>query len=334
MKESLLSIVIPIYNGKKRIARCLESVLQQSYKTLEVILIDDGSSDGSYEYVQQFVKDNNINSFIIKMFQNENQGAAATRNFGISQASGEWVTFIDQDDYIEEDYCKNYMDYVCNSDVDIVVGGYERVSETGESIRVVSLKGECWDPFMVVAPWAHLYRLSFLRDNNISFLSTYIGEDVYYNLIAYACTKKIGVLIDNIQYKWVFNKESVSNSRQNKVSKKNNPIFLLDTIHDFYNKIDGQNCIDKEKREYYFTRYIIWYELFTVKGSNRAEYRDRINELFSWLEKEYPKYMKNPYIRRRIKGEDRMIYLSVVVMLTLRRFHLDLPVLSLLTSRK
>lgn len=332
--SKLLSIIVPIYNGKKSIYRCLDSIYRQTYSNLELILIDDGSKDDSYEYVNKYIEERKNTNIVVKIYRNTNQGVSKTRNFGINIATGEWITFIDQDDYIDDNYCDSYMSFINECDADIVVGGYERVSEAGEEIRKVVLKDDVWDSYMVVSPWAHIYKKSFLIEHNLHFLSTYIGEDVYFNLTAYACTKKIAILKENCGYKWVFNKDSVSNSKQNKVSEKNNPLFLLKSIHAFYKEMEIENCIDNQIREYFFIRYVIWYELFTVKGSCKIEFLDRMNEIFSWLQKEYPDYLKNPYTKRKIKGEDGKIFLSVVVMLNLKKLHLDKFFLSIFTDKR
>lgn len=97
---------------------------------------------------------------------------------------GEWIGFIDQDDYISRDYIKKYVLSIQNSEksgykVDVLVGGYDRVADNGKVIRHEVLKGKNWDKYVVVSPWAHLYRRQFLIDNNIYFLETKIGEDVF-----------------------------------------------------------------------------------------------------------------------------------------------------------
>jgi glycosyltransferase involved in cell wall biosynthesis len=311
--DQKLSVIVPVYNGGERIEKCLKSILEQTYLHLEIIVIDDGSKDDSFLVSKKVLEKYNKNNFTVKLETQENKGAACTRNKGIMMASGEWVTFVDQDDYITPDYCEQYMRET-DENQDIVVGGYERVSDSGKVLRKVVLSGTEWDAFMVVAPWAHFYRKDFLVDNKIQFLSTYIGEDVYFNMVAYSHTSRIKILSGNCDYKWVNNKDSVSNSRQNRVTEKNNPLFLLRSIHEEYSNHESMNCISHDIREYYFLRYVVWYALFTVRGSDKRAYRDRINELFSWLQETYPEYRKNCYLRHRMKGEARSIYLAVLIV--------------------
>jgi len=317
-----LSIIIPVYNGERRIQECLRSVFRQTYDNLEVIVIDDGSKDQSYEKIKDVLVENENKNIRVIVETGENRGAANARNHGIEIATGEWVTFIDQDDYIIEDYCEKYMGYLRGTDIDILVSGYDRVSEDGELLRRVQLSGKHWDPFMVVAPWAHIYRRTFLKENNIRFLSTYIGEDVYFNLQAYSYTEKIAVFENDSSYQWVNNLESVSNSRQNRVSEKNNPMSLLNAIQSIYDS-NADVKIPYQDREYYFIRYIVWYCLFTVRGSKKSEYKARQKELFDWLKTHYPDYKKNTHLRKKVQGETVAIYFAVIGLLLLKTLKLD-----------
>ena len=104
--EKLLSIIVPAYNGEKYLEKCITSIIDQSYKNLEIILIDDKSPDLSGEICEKFaMKDDRI-----KVFHNkENMGIYGTRNKGISIASGDYVTFVDDDDYIEKTMYQKMM---------------------------------------------------------------------------------------------------------------------------------------------------------------------------------------------------------------------------------
>ena len=117
--EKLLSIIVPAYNGEKYLEKCITSIIDQSYKNLEIILIDDKSPDLSGEICEKFaMKDDRI-----KVFHNkENMGIYGTRNKGISIASGDYVTFVDDDDYIEKTmYQKMMQKFEENQEVDLVL---------------------------------------------------------------------------------------------------------------------------------------------------------------------------------------------------------------------
>ena len=96
----LVSVIIPVYNVEKYLRRCLNSVIDQEYKNIEIILVNDGSTDNSLEIAISYKeKDKRI-----KVFSQENQGLSAARNMGLDKSHGEYITFIDSDDYVSKDY--------------------------------------------------------------------------------------------------------------------------------------------------------------------------------------------------------------------------------------
>lgn len=295
--ETEISLIIPVYNGAEHITECLRSILDQTISSLELIIIDDGSTDASAEKIRSFLAEQETD-MEISFRQQENQGVAATRNTGIQLAKGEYITFIDQDDRIAPDYCENYLREA--ADQDIVIGGYERVTYSGKVLKRVCLGQEVWEKFVVVAPWAHLYRTDYLRENHISFLSTGIGEDVYFNVLAYAGTDRIKN-ISNTGYQWMFNESSVSNSRQNSINDRVDPIYLLDHIVE---DIGNKRFLQEKPVEYYFARYVCWYLLFSVRGSRRSDVKRMYGRLKKWMQQHYPDYKMNPYLLwRSPKGE-------------------------------
>ena len=116
MKDVLVSVVVPIYNCEKYIEKCIKSILNQSFTNLEVILIDDGSTDKSGEICDYFAKQDNR----VCVVHRENKGVALTRKEGIDISNGEFITFIDSDDYIDKDFIKNLYNEQELSRADIV----------------------------------------------------------------------------------------------------------------------------------------------------------------------------------------------------------------------
>ena len=101
----MISVIVPVYNVEKYIRRCIESILIQEYRNFELILVDDGSTDSSGDICEEYAKDNNR----ITVIHQENKGLSGARNTGISNAKGEWVVFIDSDDYISKTMLGIYM---------------------------------------------------------------------------------------------------------------------------------------------------------------------------------------------------------------------------------
>ena len=189
----LLSVIIPVYNAEKHLRRCLDSICRQTYKNLEIICVNDGSTDHSLEILQEYAA--NDSRFII--LNQENTGQATARNRAIAASKGEWLTGIDADDYIELDtysHCFNNLSK-CKEEVPMIVFGYSiEYAETGKTVRTEPLPVRG-----LVAPttrtiyatrcyfWNKLWRADLLRDSQVSFPEGMWFEDVaiFYQIAPY-----------------------------------------------------------------------------------------------------------------------------------------------------
>lgn len=115
-----VTIIVPVYNVEKYLTCCIGSILSQSFKDFELLLIDDGSSDLSGEICDDYVE----KDARIRVFHKENGGVSSARNLGLENAQGEWICFIDSDDWVEVDFLKELIQY---DSFDLVVGGCEGV---------------------------------------------------------------------------------------------------------------------------------------------------------------------------------------------------------------
>ena len=129
MNKIDISIIVPIYNAEKYLKKCLDSLVNQTKKELEFILINDGSTDKSEEIVKTY-KDERI-----KYFKNKNQGIGKTRNFGIEKATGKYIMFLDSDDYFSSDACEILYKEAEKEKADLIVFDYYRV-EKGQKQRI------------------------------------------------------------------------------------------------------------------------------------------------------------------------------------------------------
>lgn len=114
----MISIIVPVYNVEKYVRKCLDSVVNQAYKDLEILIVDDGSTDGSGKICDEYKKDDRV-----KVFHTENRGLSAARNYGIDRAHGEWIGFVDSDDWIEPDMYEVLLKSALETDADIVECG-------------------------------------------------------------------------------------------------------------------------------------------------------------------------------------------------------------------
>ena len=131
----LISIIIPIYNAEKYLNKCLQSIISQTFQDFEVILINDGSTDCSYDACQVFAKKDKRFTLLTQT----NSGASSARNRGIEMAKGKWITFVDADDYIEA----NYIERLCKNITDektLIIQGLKQVNSKGEEIKMIEFE--------------------------------------------------------------------------------------------------------------------------------------------------------------------------------------------------
>lgn len=318
MKEDFkVSVIIPVYNSEKYIEKCLDSVLNQTYKNFEIIVINDGSKDNSKEILEKYAK-NYPN--IIRHIEQENKGVAKTRNYGIQIAEGKYIAFIDNDDYIDNNYLETFVNAAKKGDYDAVIGGYRRPNEDGKIIKELHLQNEEWSKFMIFAPWAKIYKKEYLLKNDITFLSNNIGEDVYFNVQALLISDKIKI-IDYVGYNWFFNTKSVSNTTQKDLNKIN-VFYLLDNC---YKVLKEKGVLENKHQliEMYFIRYIVWYLLFTTKRAKYNVISEQYDKLFNWLKERFPNYKKNPLIGlNKPKGEIFSVRILVSVFMIMHKLKL------------
>lgn len=261
-----ISVIVPVYNSENYVSRCIDSILNQTYKDFELILINDGSKDKSLEILKKYEKKDKR----IIVIDQKNMGVAKTRNKGIELANGEYIALVDNDDYLDQDYLEKF---VSNCDgYDVIVSGYRRVSED-KILFTKSIGSSPWAKYEVTAPWAKIIRKKFLLENDIKFFSYPIGEDIIFNLNLYTKTNKIKT-INYHGYNWFFNTKSVSNTTQKSFDKD---ILVLFEKMKEYDK--------NEHTKYFITRYYVWYLLFSGASATSDEFMEEYNKIKKWLNK-------------------------------------------------
>ena len=323
---SRVSIIIPVYNPDRSVIRCLKSVYKQTISDYEVIVLDDGSTDESFMLVEKYLNNHPEYSKKTRVIRKKNSGVADTRNYGMSLATGNYLAFIDQDDFVAKTYLEKYISFADSGKYDVICGGYERIAKNGCILKRVIPRDTEWGRYVVTAPWAHLYKREFLIKNNVHFLDNSIGEDVYLNVVLNTTTDKFKC-INNADYKWFFNESSVSNSKQNTLNDDVDVIKLLDSIYSDSN--------DSVYLQYFFLRYVCWYLLFSSRGSNKRDIDEAYGKCFRWIKEHYPDYRKNKYIGFRMpKGEDGGTHLFVLLFYFAEKLRLLKPFLKLFGKKK
>ena len=319
-KEVKVSIIIPIYNGKKFIDQCLRSVLNQTYRNIEIILTDDGSTDGSLDIIKQYAEKHQN----IKYDTHKNVGLSITRNIAFKNVTGDYVTYLDVDDYLDRDFIEKMLED--NKNFDIIIGGYRRVSEKKDILFEYSLNDSIWGRYKRVTVWAKLYKVSFLKKNKISYADTRIfGEDVIFTINCLSHTEKV-IIKPYIGYNNLINQESITHKENHKIfndvpkviSIIDNNLFLNkkyirnneNIVKFYYMKIVAAYLIDlayfKEEKDllkYYHTnrnKIISIYKKYGYKQKIKWMKNEKIsvNTLIKLLIISEKLHLINPFIKK------------------------------------
>lgn len=203
--SDLVSIIVPVYNVKDYVKKCLEALIDQSYKNTEIIVVDDGATDGSGKICDEMAKEDKR----IKVYHKENGGLSSARNFGIKKAKGEYICLVDSDDSVEEDFVKDMIEAALNKKADVVVCGYNNdvpaeIEMTGEEAAVRLLTKQ--DNMEIVA-WNKMYKRELFNDIKYPEGKNYEDTLTTYKLLSVA--KKVVYVLESL-YIYAEREESIT----------------------------------------------------------------------------------------------------------------------------
>ena len=231
-----ISIIIPVYNSAVTISRCLDSIIASGEREYEIILINDGSTDSTYSILEDYNKKYEN----LKVYHIENSGVSAARNLGIKYAQGEYISFVDSDDYVSENYVSTILEHI-KSDKDIYFFSGKVLSENQSKNNQLVFISLCNTMSEVKhnlikgksnVPWDKLYKRDILIQNNINFREdTSLGEDWIFAMDYFEKCKNFE-LIQEILYFYCIQENSLSNKRMSEKMALDQ-IKLMDRILQF-----------------------------------------------------------------------------------------------------
>ena len=282
-----ISLIIPVYNAERTIARCLDSIFSQTFSSYEIIVINDGSTDQSLFILEDY---SSKHPGIIHIINQANHGAAYSRNRGIDCSNGVYLAFIDNDDWIDSTFLETLFDATIKTDADIVLSGYRRPDERGivRQERILS-PNSGWSCFEVEAAWGKLYKRSFVIENSLSFLNVNISEDLAFTLPAVTLSNN-KVILPYCGYNWFLNPSSVSNTLQ-KTSSGLEFEYALNKISRLLN-VDSPSHRNP-LLDYLFVRHIVWFLFWTSEGDSSKVIRENCSRYISWLDAHLPTWRRN-----------------------------------------
>ncbi|NQJ71804.1 glycosyltransferase family 2 protein [Streptococcus suis] len=231
MKSPKVSIIIPVYNAASTIKKCVSSILGQTFKDFELILINDGSSDSSLSKIQKFMFDSRV-----RVIDKQNEGASQTRNRGIREAKGKYLLFIDSDDYIDKDYVESLYKEIEQSNFDMIISGIRMVDSSGKELNQFRLNDSPWSKYMITSPCTRIIRRKFVLKNNLFFID-YTMEDIHFNAVFFSRTDRVKV-IPYIGYNYLMNPESTTHTLHKGITKEVDILHIISSIHSQVNPTD------------------------------------------------------------------------------------------------
>ena len=275
MEQPKISIIIPVYNSEKYLKTCLESVCSQTYPDIEIICVNDGSTDNSLDIINSYAKKDDR----IVVITQKNSGVSCSRNVGLKNATGEWISFVDSDDYVSCGMCQGLICALDSSDFDIYMFNGVLMPEIFPSEGVVLQKffydtnwhikesnlynfKDCKNPFYGnLSASNKIYKKSFLSSNGIKFKEKITFEDQLFTINAMICAKDI--YIDNrILYYYVQHKTSTMHIL------KSNAFDIFEIMSDVRNLLVEHDLYEYEKYVFLQHKYNVYNYIFSLADSS------------------------------------------------------------------
>lgn len=236
----LVSCIVPVYNVEAYIDDCLQSILNQTYKNIEIILINDKSTDSSLRKISKYP------DYRLKILNNDtNRGLAFTRNVGLAEAKGEYIVFIDSDDYINDEFIESLLNKIQTTQSDIAIAktilvpdlvplklqlSMNQMATFCEKINIVP-NGSCWNK---------MYKKKLLEQHDIKFPEGLYWEDNPFTILTLFYSKKI-CISDEAIYFYRQRKNSISKNTTNIIKKKRDSLSVIDILLSYFLYIDITN---------------------------------------------------------------------------------------------
>ena len=316
MNKTLISFIIPIYNSEKYIERLVDSILNQKIENIEIILVNDGSTDNTKEILKQYEGNN-----LIKVINKENSGVSSTRNLGLKEASGKYIMFSDSDDYYKKGSIKKIIKQLdeksdliifscCREDENLnITELFKQEDKIIPAKKNLGIEGYLLNNFENKygnCIWNKIYKLDIIRKNNIKFCENQtIAEDLLFNVEYFEKIKNYKT-VSTESYVYCYNANSITRRYSNKyldeyikTSNNLNNILENENYHDryyallmfyfgTYNYIFNNETLSNSKKtslerlKKYFNNYIIKEALKNVK-IKRFNFKNKIKYIITKL---------------------------------------------------
>ncbi len=281
-----VSVIVPVYNVEKYLEKCLDSLVNQTFKDYEIIIVNDGSLDNSEKIIKEYEKKYNF----IKVYKKKNGGLSSARNYGLKYASGEYILFVDSDDYVEKNMIELMYEKMLSDSSDICVCEFNYIYDNKivRSYSNLDYTDDLKKKYLLTPPMAciRMYKKNLL-DKNL------FKEGIYYEDLEF--TPKLVLLVNRISYinealyNYVIHSDSIM--RQKKFNEK---------LYDIYNVLDSNyNYLYKyyiDEVEYMYIIHLL--RTASLRFLDYKEGRSEIKKIVSIMKEKFPNWNKNVYFKK------------------------------------
>lgn len=312
-----VTLIVPVYNVEKYLRRCLDSLLNQTYNNIEILCVNDCSPDNSQDILEEYEKAGRIKVIV----NDENLGLGKSRERALNKSTGNYVMFIDSDDYIAADYVEKYIDAMKHGDYDIVIGGYTRDIDGKKKKHYV--KQSDWSVLSYTIACAKMYKKSFLTEHNIGFIDIRCGEDIFFSMELFVHKPRYYVMENYGGYYYFFNRKSITGSLN---ADRKLESFISDIFNRFINKYPVENM---EKGVYWKICYNYIANMINAlvvhgHGCGVRNMKEKYEFFMSDLDNKFSDYRKNPYLHYgKMRKQSLKIRLSVSIFMFFNKIGLD-----------
>lgn len=321
MEYPLISIIIPVYNVSKYLRKCIESVICQSYKNIEIILVDDGSKDDSGKICDEYAK----NDSRIKVIHKENNGVSAARNTGIESSNGKYLCFVDGDDYVMKDYVEYLFKLLKKNDADIsltteMFGNFNSNQTENIIYKIWNVEDACEGILCYKVPigvYCKLFNRDLIIKNKISFFEDiFMGEGFNFNMLSFQNAQKI--VVGNRKIYFYRRDNSTSATTKFSLKKCENSLYAMKKMRD--NFILHTERID---RAWEYAKWRTYSDAFDymVLGKGIHDNKEKYREYKKYVKKHGKTCFRVPISKKdKIRAIIMMFWSSLIPMaLKIRR---------------
>lgn len=300
-----VSVVVPVYNAEKYLVKCLETLVNQTLRDIEIILVNDGSTDTTGEIIEKYKQ--KYPEKIVTV-QKGNGGQADARNFGVCYCTGEYIGFVDADDYVELDMFEQLYDKAKKENCDVVISDYiKEYASLQEIVKARQYKSRK-DMFIggLAAPWNKIYRRELVQNTKLQFPKVRIYEDTEFFCCLIPHIKKCEYVAAPLVH-YVQRKGSTMNSQGEKIAT----IFtVFDDIISYYKRNEWYEEY-KQEIEYFSVRVLFGSSMERICQCNDSQLRKALlYKTWDYSMENFPEWKKNKYLKPFFRK--RNLYMHIV----------------------